>query len=209
METPGSAPQPARPRRQRWDAARNRERILQVAAPAFAQGGAGVDMREVARLAGVGVGTLYRHFHTKEDLLQAVVQQDVAAWTEAVTRANATEDAWTGLAALLEATLTTMARHRALLDGLAAQPEADSAAAFDACRDHLERAVADLVARAHAQGTLRADVTPADLVLQVMALGRVIQLTAPGNGRSPADADATWRRHLTVVLDGLRARGGA
>ncbi|MET1073196.1 MAG: helix-turn-helix domain-containing protein, partial [Umezawaea sp.] len=187
---------PGTPRRQRWDAARNRGQVLEAARQSFDERGLAADVREIARLAGVGVATLYRHFPTKDDLVRAVVADDIAEWSTGADRAVATEDAWVGLGMFVELTLGTMARHRAVLDGFTspAAPEA-----FEACQAHLRGHLDGLVRRAHEQGTLRPEVDAADVCLQVMALGRVVELTA-------RDDPAMWRKHTRLVLDGLHTR---
>jgi AcrR family transcriptional regulator len=185
---------PATPRRQRWDAARNRRQLLDAAREAFDERGLAADVREIARRAGVGAATVYRHFPTKDDLVQATLGDDLAEWSATTQRAAAAEDAWLGLAAFVEQTLATMARHRAILDGISTSTEAP--AAFDACQAHLREALSGLVRRAHRQGTLRPDVSATDIGLQILALGRIIQLTA--------DHDPTaWRKHSGLMLDGL------
>ncbi|WP_158891707.1 TetR/AcrR family transcriptional regulator [Amycolatopsis anabasis] len=187
------------PRRRRWDATRNHDQLLESAAGAFAERGLSVDVREIAREAGVGVGTLYRHFPTKDDLLRAVLEPDLAEWADFTAEANGTEDAWQGLCLFVERTLELMAKRRAMLDGLSGA--ASDSAAFEACHAHLRDALEGLVTRAHRQGTLRRDVSAGDLGLQILALGRIVQLTA-------AEDPGRWRRHLGFVLDGLRARRG-
>ncbi|HEY1179883.1 MAG TPA: helix-turn-helix domain-containing protein [Phytomonospora sp.] len=184
---------PSEPRRK--DARRNRAQILDVARALLAERGLAADMREIAAACGVGVGTVYRHFPTRDRLLAAVLAEDAAAWTEATEPALADPDAWRGLRVFAEATLGLMARHRAMLDGLSA---AENQEAFDACRDHLAAVLGDLVGRAQEQGRLRRDVSAHDVVVQVMALGRAVELTEP---REPG----AWRRHLGIVLDGLAA----
>ncbi|GIG68974.1 TetR/AcrR family transcriptional regulator [Phytomonospora endophytica] len=183
----------AEPRRK--DARRNRTQILDVARALLAERGLAVDMREIAAACGVGVGTLYRHFPDRDRLLTAVLAEDAAVWTEATEPALADADAWRGLRAFAEATLSLMARHRGMLDGLSG-PETQ--AAFDACRDHLAGVIGDLVGRAQEDGRLRRDVSAHDVVVQVMALGRAVELTE-------AAEPGAWRRHLEIVLDGLAA----
>lgn len=184
---------PPEPRRK--DARRNRAQILEIARGVLAERGLAADMREIASACGVGVGTVYRHFPTRDVLLSAVLADDAAAWTEATRRAAAMADPMEGLRTFAEVTLELMARHRAMLDGLS---RAETRAAFDACRDHLAGEVGDLVARAQDGGALRRDVTARDVVVQLMALGRAVEMT---EGEEPG----AWRRHLGVVLDGLAA----
>lgn len=181
------------PEPRRKDARRNRAQILDIARGVLAERGLAADMREIAAACGVGVGTVYRHFPTRDVLLTAVLADDAAAWTDATTRAAAMADPGEGLRAFAEVTLELMSRHRAMLDGLS---RAETQAAFDACRDHLAGALAGLVARAQERGRLRGDVSARDVVVQLMALGRAVEMT---EGEEPG----AWRRHLGVVLDGL------
>ncbi|MGC7096418.1 TetR/AcrR family transcriptional regulator [Amycolatopsis lurida] len=176
----------------RKDAARNRELVLAAAAKEFDQRGMDAEIRDIAKAAGVGVGTVYRHFPTKDDLVGAVLAKDLGEWPGIVERALAAESAWAGLTGFLEQTLASMARHKAVLDGLTS---AEASASADACRAHLADALEPIIRRAHAEGSLRAEVTGADLGLQILALGRIVQLEPSG-----------WRRQLGFVLDGLRAR---
>ncbi|MET0135250.1 MAG: helix-turn-helix domain-containing protein [Kibdelosporangium sp.] len=188
---------PGTPRRQRWDAARNRRQLLDAAKAAFDERGLAADVREIAARAGVGVATLYRHFPTKDDLVQATLGDDLTEWSTGTGQALAAEDAWHGLTMFIEQTLTAMAEHRAILDGISTS--ADAPAAFEACQAHLREALTGLVNRAHSQGTLRPVVTATDIALQIFALGRIIQLTA--------DHDpAAWRKHSALMLDGLHVQ---
>lgn len=176
-------------RRQRSDAAHNHTQVLAAAKDLFSKQGLATDVREIAKRAGVGVATLYRHFPTKEDLVQAALADDLAAWSALTQRVAAAEDAWAGLCEFVEQTLDTMAHHRAVLDGFAAPT-----AAFEACQAHLVDVLDGLVERAHQQGTLRAEVSADDVGLLVLGLGRIVQHTD------------TWRKHARLVLDGLHTR---
>lgn len=177
-------------RRQRKDAARNASLVLEAAAQAFGTGGLAVDMREIARQAGVGIGTLYRHYPTKEELLVAVLQADLAVWTER-TSAVDSADAYAALRSYLVATLSTLAERRTLLDGLAVGDAASPA--FAACGEHLRTTLGPLVARAHTDGALRADVTLEDVGLLIVGLSRVVQI-----------APHAWERQLDLALEGFR-----
>ena len=179
-------------RRRREDAVRNEAQVLTAARETLDERGLAADVREIARRAGVGVATVYRHFPTKDDLVQAAMRTDLDGWTDVTGRAVEEADAWTGLATIVEHTVATMARHRAILDGLASRDEA-----FAACHSHLRDALAGLVARAHEQGTLRHDVDAGDVGLQILALSGVAQL---------APDETTLPRHVGLMLDGLRAR---
>jgi AcrR family transcriptional regulator len=174
----------------------NRAGILEAAARMFAERGVGVDVREIARAAGVGMGTLYRHFPTKDQLVEAVLADVQEDWVHTTQELLTTNDPWPALCRFMEDTLTRHAAHRGLLEsfgtGFRALPSEQAVN-----RTSIEPVIAELVAGARAQGKLRDDVTSEDIGLLLIAIGRTIEVTeekAPG----------TWRRSLTVVLNGLR-----
>jgi AcrR family transcriptional regulator len=175
---------PVDERPQRRDAARNRARLAHVAADAFGDQGLDVGVGEIARRAGVGVATLYRHFPAKADLVRAVLEQEVDALGAQVPAMVATADP---LRAFLAAAVDLQSANRGLLDALAAQsPDGE-------VRRHLgERllsALRPLAAAAHASGELRPDYGAEDLLVVVRMLGAA--------AHDP-------RRYLDVALRGLR-----
>ncbi|HEY6835795.1 MAG TPA: helix-turn-helix domain-containing protein [Gaiellaceae bacterium] len=175
----------------RSDARRNRERLVASARELFAREGVDVPVEEITQHAGLGMGTLYRHFSTKEELIDAVLEDAFAEILELAEQAAAREDAWVGLTTFFEQTLERHAANRGLKDVLAGSERAE------AHRAGIRSLLRELVDRAQAQGTLRADVTSEDLPLVFWTSSRVIELTetvAPGY----------WRRHLGLLLDGLR-----
>jgi AcrR family transcriptional regulator len=179
----------------RSDARRNRERIVASARTLFAKAGTDVSVEDITRHAGVGMGTLYRHFATKEELLDAVLEE---TFEEIVGLANAalvTTDAWAGFSGFLEGSLALHAENRGLKDVLGTRQHGLERAR--AMRARLRPLLRRLIERAQAQGTLRADFAFADLPLVFWTTGRVIELTA---GVAPD----FWRRHLALMLDGLR-----
>ncbi|WP_406673613.1 helix-turn-helix domain-containing protein [Nonomuraea sp. N2-4H] len=199
---PASAtrPQPkgtTRRRAPRADALRNREAIIQAAAEVLAEQGTAVDVREIARRSGVGMGTLYRHFPKKEDLVHTVLLRDFSTWARAA-RATAcdAEDPWTALTAFFQQALTGYARHRAIMENLAltwAGPDLEGVRQLRLVIEHL-------CDRACAAGLLRPGVTTDDLLLLLVSLGHAVQITdecRPGQ----------WNRLLCISLDGLRATG--
>lgn len=189
-------PQAATAPGMRRDAARNRERILAAATRAFATRGCDVDVREIARQAEVGMGTLYRHFATKHALLDAALAHDVDDWARQARATVATGDAWSGLCRFLTDALTRQVAHRGLRERFAKPPE--YAAELDRCRHQLHPIIADVVGRAQAEGSLRTDVTADDIALLLIGLGRITEVT---------DGAGSWQRQLNLVLDGLRAPG--
>lgn len=186
----------------RRDAERNRRAILGAAKTVFAQRGLGASMEDVAQEAGLGVGTVYRRFPNRDALIDALFD-DLAAEIEGILdESDSLPRAWDGLVHFLTAMLESQGRDKALRDTLLArQAHADDCGhpKEDAVRDRVKETLEDLVSRAQAAGDLRRDVVPTDIgVLLISGVG-VVDFTAP------ADPDV-WRRYVTVLLDGLRAR---
>lgn len=165
-------------RKQRRDAVANKERILAAAEEAFRRDGLSVDMRAVAAAAGVGIGTLYRHFPTREALLQAVTGADFAEL--AVAHLPEGVDAIDGLKKFFTTTLTHLAANKAMIDLLAAGPPSD--ADLERCLTHLRSIGREAVERSGADRTLAPDVTADDIAFQLLGLIRIAQLI-PGPGR--------------------------
>lgn len=184
----------ARPARS--DAVRNRGAILKAAAAMFATHGERVDVREIARCAGVGIGTLYRHFPTKDVLLDTVLHEHFAEWTQTARQAAAQCDPAEALSAFLRDALERQAQHRALVERFA--ETWDSTSGIAACRRELHPVIDDLVTRCHDAGVLRPGVTGEDISLLLVALGRIAQLSAA------QERPELWQRTLEIVLDGLR-----
>lgn len=161
-------------RRQRRDAAANKQRILAAAEDAFRHHGLSVDMRAVATAAGVGIGTLYRHFPTREDLVRAITGADLAdlAVAHLPERASAID----GLREFFTRTLNQLAANKAMIDLLAGGPPSD--AELERCLDHLRTIGREAVERSAADRTLAPDVTADDIAYQVFGLIRVVQLIA-------------------------------
>ncbi|MCL6739133.1 TetR/AcrR family transcriptional regulator [Streptomyces neyagawaensis] len=192
----GTAAAPAQPakRGRRADAERNRAAILEAAGAVFAEQGCAVDVREIARRSGVGMGTLYRHFPTKDDLLATVLEQEYTAWlTDAHQRASATKDPWQALAGFFEQMLTTQSHNRAVIESYA------STGGPSECAQRCYALIDYLRTRCLDAGLLRPDVTTADLVLLSGSLSQAVLTTGdthPGQ----------WRRLLHISLDGLSSR---
>jgi AcrR family transcriptional regulator len=180
----------------RSDARRNRERLVASARELFAIRGVDVSVEEITRHAGLGMGTLYRHFPTKEELIDAVLEGSFAELVELAERAAAADDAWAGFAGFLEEALARHAANRGLKDVVASSGHGRERA--QAIRARIRPVLRRLVERAQDQGTLRSDFTPADLPLVFWTASRVIEMTA-------TVAPDHWRRYLGLVLDGLRA----
>jgi AcrR family transcriptional regulator len=182
----------------RADARRNRERVMQGALAAFAEEGLDAQMPDIARRAGVGVGTVYRHFPTKDALIDALARQHFSTAIElARARVEAGGDPWEGLCGLLWDAARLFVEDRGLAEIASNQPEAMSRAAEE--HAELHEHVGTLLDRAQAAGQARADATGRDIDLIMCGLGRVAMLD---DGGGPL----RWDRYLTLMLDGLRAR---
>ena len=190
------ASSPADTRSLRSDARRNREQLVASAHELFAASGLDVSVEEITRHAGVGMGTLYRHFPTKEDLIDAVLEDAFAGLLDAAREAAEAEDAWAGLTGFLERALAEHVGNRGLKDIIAMR--AHGRARTEALRERIRPLLRSLIERAQAQGSLRADFAPEDLPLVFWSADRVNEATA---GVSPG----FWRRYLALLLDGLRA----
>jgi AcrR family transcriptional regulator len=180
----------------RRDAQANRERIVSTARGAFAAEGVQVSVEEIACRAGVGMGTLYRHFPAKEDLIDAVLEDSFAEFITAAEEALAAEDAWAGFRGFFERVFELHVENRGLKDLIATRSH--GRARVDAMRKRMRPLVSRLVERAQEQGALRADFTAEDMPLVFWTGGRVIEVTA-------TVAPDFWRRYLGLLLDGLRA----
>jgi AcrR family transcriptional regulator len=179
----------------RADAVRNRARVVAAAAEVFAERGVEASVPDVAARAGVGKATVYRSFPTKEHLIAAVVIERLEDF-ERRTRARLDEpDAWAALAAVLAEGADKHCGDRAISAGISAGIELPE---LNAARASLWRAVELLMARAKAQGTMRADARPDDLRVLWGGAARMLA----GDGITDA---AEWRRYAALVLDALRA----
>jgi AcrR family transcriptional regulator len=158
-------------RRQRRDAVANKERILSAAEDAFRHHGLSVDMRAVASAAGVGIGTLYRHFPTREDLVRAVAGADLAGLGVAYLPAQAS--AIDGLREFFTGTLAQLATNKAMIDLLVGASPSDED--LERCLAHLRTIGREAVARSATDQTLAADVTADDIAYQLLGLIRIVQ----------------------------------
>jgi AcrR family transcriptional regulator len=178
----------------RADARRNRERILDAARAAFASDGMHAQMDDVAATAGVGVGTVYRHFPTKEALLTAIVAEKFSRFTEFTSDALAEPEAWPAFVRMLQRSGEVMAADAAMQQTLLAAPDTVWGAAKAEYPD-LDMLSAELISRAIAEGGLRDDFV-------VDEIGLVMCGVCATMARNPD----SWERHLAILIDGLRAR---
>ena len=186
-------PESAVGRPQRADARRNRERLVTSARQVFAEEGGGASMEAIARQAGVGVGTLYRHFPQRIDIVEAVYLDDVDELVRAAEEAVADLEPWPAVVAFLEAFVRYAQRKRTFLNELREafdkNPELRSL-----CRERIDDAMELVIHRAQRAGVIRTDVGSGDL----------IQLVMPMCTNASVTEDQSTRL-LAMILDGLRA----
>jgi AcrR family transcriptional regulator len=179
----------------RRDAERNRQRIVDAARVVFAERGLGVSMDEIARQAGVGVGTVYRRFPDKEELIDALFFDGLAEIVAIAEAALALDDAWDGLVSFLEGAIEHQCADRGLKEVLLSSGHGRARIAGG--REQIAPLVEEIVDRAKRAGTLRDDVAATDFALLQMSMGAIVDYTR--------DADPQiWRRLLALTLDGLR-----
>ncbi len=179
----------------RADARRNRELVLAAAEAVFAESGVKAPVEEVARRAGVGVGTVCRNFPTKQALVEAVVGAMYESLLAEVEEAASDPDPARGFERFVVGLPVFQDRHRALADQMANESMLASAASP---RDQVVRAISELVARAQAAGAIRADIGPGDVS---MLFAGVAHATAVAGELQPVLRE----RFIRIILDGLRA----
>lgn len=179
----------------RADARRNRERVLTAAEAVFAQSGVKAPVEEVARRAGVGVGTVCRNFPTKRALIEAVVGAMYESLLAEVETASQDPDPARAFERFVMGLPKFQSRHKALADQMANETMAASSAGP---KEQVLRAISDLVARAQAAGAIRADIGPGDVS---MLFSGVAHATAVAGELQPVLRE----RFVRIILDGLRA----
>lgn len=175
----------------RADAARNRERLLEVARAEVAEGNVSFQLNEIARKAGVGVGTVYRHFPTPHALLEAVVGQELATMVQIAAEAAAAEDIREGTEFLLRRTLDLQTcTAGGLAAVMAAIEDADEQTTH--AKAELQRLADLLLERARAEGVIRPEITGEDVRNLMIGLQYAVR-------QDPGRADV----YLSVLLRGL------
>ncbi|MFC5143433.1 TetR/AcrR family transcriptional regulator [Streptomyces aureoversilis] len=180
----------------RKDAQRNRDLLIAAAREIYAERGVEAPLDDIARRAGVGNATLYRRFPTRGALIEAVFGDALTHTLRRGEEARGADDAWAGLTGYLEYIFEGLAADRGANDLMTTSiPEVPS---LDALKTHHYETVCALIRRAQEQGSMRDDVVVEDLLFALAALGRVVPA-------SVTVAPEAWRRHLRLLLDGLRA----
>ncbi|MBR0728847.1 TetR/AcrR family transcriptional regulator [Bradyrhizobium japonicum] len=183
-------------RKPRADAVRNRERVLEAAKVVFNAGGPEASLEAVAKRAGVGIGTLYRHFPTREDLFEAVYRREVEQLSELAEQLKNAKDPVDALRRWLRSNVEFVATKKGMSAALALTFQSSSElAAFS--MDRLTRAIGSLLDRAVAAGQMRGDVSPEDLLRALV--GMCYMHDQPG-------WQSSVLRMLDVFVDGLRVQ---
>jgi AcrR family transcriptional regulator len=181
--------------RVRKDVVRNRRRILEAAKELFAARGLGVTLHDIARHAGVGVGTIYRHFPDKAELIDLLFEEQLERMAELAHQALADPDPWRAVVWFHEQSLELQSRDRGLKELLLGIPDAPQRAVK--WRHRLHPLAAQIIERAQAAGVVRPDCETQDFGVVVLMVGAVIDAA---RDVSPD----LWRRYLTLALQGLR-----
>jgi AcrR family transcriptional regulator len=194
--SPEQSPEHGRPLRR--DAERNRRRIIAAAREVFRERGLSATLDDVARHAGVGVGTAYRRFANKDELLDALFADMIDTVEAIATEAAADPDPWRGFATSLEKVCEVQAFDRGLREVMLGTGRGPQRQAQMLTR--IKPTVDLLITRAKEQGVLRPDVQPWDLPIIQLMVAAVTDHTGHPD---------LWRRYLHLLLDGLRAQPGA
>ena len=180
----------------RRDARQSREKLLAAAQAEFAAEGVDASLEKIAREAGVAIGTLYRHFPTRMDLLLAALGPRLEQFVQGADEALDVEDPWDGFVAYLENLFAVQAGDRGFNDFLSRRFPGNEET--ERIHDVMCDQIASVLARAQAAGKARPDITRADIVNLIWSNGRIIDATS-------VTAPLAWRRQLHLMLDAYRA----
>lgn len=179
----------------RKDAALNRERLLDAARELFAHEGLHVSLNDIAHHAGVGVGTAYRRFANKEEVIDALFEEGLENIARAAEEALAEPDAWTGLVQFLDRSLSMQFGDRGL-NQIMNDPSLGHDRVGEA-RDRIAPLMEQLVARAKAQGVVREDLDQTDIIFMQVGLSAIMDSSRTIEPR-------LYKRYLGIYLDGIR-----
>ncbi|MFG2727184.1 TetR/AcrR family transcriptional regulator [Streptomyces canus] len=181
----------------RRDARRNRELLVEAAHEVFTEQGLEAPLDVIARRAGVGNATLYRHFPSRAALVEAVFRDPLAGTMAAGEQARVATDPWEGLVGYMEAVFAVLATDRGTNDLMTTHLE--GVESLQAVHAHNQATMELLLRRGRDEGTIRPDVTTEDVLFALAALGRAVPSLATAVGPE------AWRRPLALLLDTLRA----
>jgi AcrR family transcriptional regulator len=180
----------------RRDARESRSKLIAAAQREFASHGVDASLEKIAREAGVSIGTLYRHFPTRLDLLMAALRPRLQEFVDGADKAIKMDDPWKAFVAYLENLFAVQAGDRGFNDFLSRR--FPGSAETEHIHDVMCRQIEDVLARAQEAGKARPDITQADIVNLIWSNGRIIDAT---NAKAPT----AWRRQLYLMLDAYRA----
>ena len=183
-------------RKPRADSARNRQLLIEAAKAGFSDVGLDVSLEEVARRAGVGIGTLYRHFPTREAVVEAVYRHEVEHLAEAVPLLLQTSPAGEALHQWMHLFVDYIATKRIIAPSLATAA-ARTPALYTTSLELITGAISTLVKRAIASGDVRKDIDPSDLLRAMVGVSY---------GNPDAGWEASARRLIDILMDGLRSK---
>ena len=187
----------AQARKPRADSTRNRQLLIDAAKAGFAEVGPNVTLEEIARRAGVGIGTLYRHFPSREAIVEAVYRREVEQLVEAVPQLLEASPAGEALHRWMHLFVNFIATKRLIAPSLAAAASRGSALHTTSV-ELITGALTTLVKRAIASGDVRKDIDPSDLLRALVGVSY---------GNPDAGWQASARRLVDIVMDGLRRKG--
>ncbi|CAN5605570.1 TetR/AcrR family transcriptional regulator [soil metagenome] len=180
----------------RRDAQERRDQLIAAAQSEFAVHGVDASLEQIAREAGVAIGTLYRHFPTRLDLLMAAFEPRLQEFLVGATRALELDDPWEAFVAYLENLFAVQAGDRGFNDFLSRRFPGN--AGTEQIHDQMCQQIEDVLTRAQDAGAARTDITRADIVSLIWSNGRIIDATS-------ATAPTAWRRQLHLMLDAYRS----
>lgn len=180
----------------RRDARERRDKLIAAAQREFAARGVDASLERIAREAGVAIGTLYRHFPTRLDLLMAAFEPRLQEFLDGADKALEMDDPWEGFVAYLENLFGVQAGDRGFNDFLSRR--FTDSAETERIHDQMCHQIEDVLTRAQEAGEVRPDITQADIVNLIWSNGRIIDATS-------TTAPHAWRRYLHLMLDAYRA----
>jgi AcrR family transcriptional regulator len=186
----------AQARKPRADSARNRQLLIDAAKAGFSEFGLNVSLEEIARRAGVGIGTLYRHFPSREAVVEAVYRREVEQLAEAVPQLLETSPAGEALHKWMHLFVDYIATKRLIAPSLAAAT-GRSSSLYASSVELITRAITTLVKRAVASGDVRKDIDPSDLLRALIGVSY---------GNPDVGWQASARRLIDILMDGLRRK---
>ncbi|MDQ2699870.1 MAG: TetR/AcrR family transcriptional regulator [Actinomycetota bacterium] len=182
----------------RADAVRNREAVIKAAEEVFAERGIEAGIPEIAARAGVGKGTVYRNFETKNDLVSAVLTARTLRFSEEILEALEEEDSWEAFQQLLHETVAGKMRHGRNILGLYPHGTGELLATE---RERTQVLLGQLMKRAQKQGKMRKDAKPADVTILFGGVSRILN-------EQEVEDPKVWKRQTCLVIDAFRVQNG-